>query len=67
MVGLGSDDDWILYPMILDDTKLKEQLFIQLWNRRADQVDWNVPMSKGEYKKKRCTPSTFGRNLGRYS
>ena len=59
MVGLGSDDDWILYPMILDDTKLKEQLFIQLWNRWADQVDWNVPMSKGEYKKKRCTPLNF--------
>lgn len=49
MVGLGSDDDWFLNPMSFDDTKLKEQLFIQLWNRRADQVDWNVPMSKGEY------------------
>jgi len=49
MVGMGSDDDWFLNPMILDDTKLKEQLFIQLWNRRADQTDWNVPMSKGEY------------------
>ena len=49
MVGLGSDDDWFLNPMSLDDTKLKEQLFIQLWNRRAQQVDWNVPMSKGEY------------------
>ena len=49
MVGMGSDDDWFLNPMCFDDTKLKEQLFIQLWNRRADQVDWNVPMSKGEY------------------
>lgn len=49
MVGLGSDDDWFLNPMSLDDTKLKEQLFIQLWNRWADQVDWNVRMSRGEY------------------
>ena len=49
MVGLGSDDDWFLNPMSFDDTKLKEQLFIQLWNRRAEQADWNVPMSKGEY------------------
>lgn len=49
LVGLGADDDWILNPMNLDDTKLKEKLFIDLWNRRAGQVDWNEPMSRGEY------------------
>ena len=49
MAGLGSDDDWFLNPMSFDDTKLKEQLFIQLWNQRADQVEWNAPMSQGEY------------------
>lgn len=49
LTGLGADDDWILNPMNLDDTKLKEKLFMQLWNRRADQVDWNEKMSEGEY------------------
>lgn len=49
LVGLGADDDWILNPMNLDDTKLKEKLFIELWNRRAEQVDWNESMSRGEY------------------
>ena len=49
LAGLGEDDDWILNPMNLDDTKLKEKLFMQLWNRRAEQVDWNEKMSDGEY------------------
>ena len=49
MVGLGADDDWILNPMNLDDTKLKEKLFMGLWNRRADQTEWNERMSDGEY------------------
>ena len=48
-VGLGADDDWILNPMNLDDTKLKEKLFSGLWNQRAAQVDWNEKMSRGEY------------------
>lgn len=49
LAGLGEDDDWILNPMNLDDTKLKEKLFMGLWNRRAEQVDWNEKMSDGEY------------------
>lgn len=49
MVGLGADDDWILNPMNLDDTDLKEKLFISLWNQRADQVSWNEKMSEGKY------------------
>ncbi len=49
LAGLGADDDWILNPMNLDDTKLKEKLFSTLWNRRAEQVDWNEKMSRGEY------------------
>lgn len=49
MLGMGADDDWILNPMNLDDTKLKEKLFSGLWNRRADQVGWNEKMSGGEY------------------
>lgn len=47
--GLGSDDDWIMNPMNLDDTKLKEKLFMGLWNQRVEQVDWNEKMSEGEY------------------
>lgn len=49
LAGLGADDDWILNPMNLDDTKLKEKLFMGLWNQRADQVSWNEKMSDGEY------------------
>jgi len=49
LAGLGADDDWILNPMNLDDTKLKERLFMGLWNRRAEQVSWNEKMSRGEY------------------
>lgn len=49
LAGLGADDDWILNPMNLDDTKLKERLFMGLWNQRAEQVDWNEKMSSGEY------------------
>ena len=49
LMGLGADDDWILNPMNLDDTKLKEKLFMGLWNQRADQTDWNAPMSEGRY------------------
>ena len=49
LAGLGADDDWILNPMNLDDTKLKEKLFMGLWNRRAEQVEWNEQMSEGAY------------------
>lgn len=49
LAGLGADDDWILNPMNLDDTKLKEKLFMGLWNRRAEAVSWNEKMSDGEY------------------
>ena len=49
LVGLGADDDWILNPMNLDDTKLKEKLFGTLWNQRAEEAPWNEKMSVGEY------------------
>lgn len=47
--GMGADDDWILNPMCLDDTKLKEKLFMELWNRLAPQTEWNLKMSTGVY------------------
>lgn len=49
LMGLGSDDDWILNPMNADDTKLKERVFSTMWNQRVGQVDWNQKMSRGEY------------------
>lgn len=48
-LGLGADDDWVLNPMNLDDTKVKEKLFCGLWNQRAGQVSWNEQMSAGQY------------------
>lgn len=48
-LGLGADDDWILNPMIVDDTKMKELLFSQQWNAWAEQAPWNHRMSTGEY------------------
>ena len=60
LAGLGADDDWILNPMNLDDTKLKEKLFCTLWNRRADQVAWNEPMSRGEYAEVIINQEYFG-------
>ena len=49
LVDMNADDDWILNPMNLDDTKLKEKVFMGLWNTRAEQVSWNEKMSEGEY------------------
>ena len=49
LAGLGNDDDWILNPMSLDDTFVKEKLAMQLWNELAEQSLWNYRMSMGEY------------------
>lgn len=49
LLGLGSDDDWILNSMVMDDTKMKEKLFMDTWNEMAETSDYNYKMSKGEY------------------
>ena len=49
LLGLGKDDDWILNGMSLDDTALKEQLFMMLWNQMASETPYDYPMSTGEY------------------
>ena len=49
LTGLGADDDWLLNPMNLDDTKLKEKLFCRLWNENTAQLGWNEQMSEGQY------------------
>ena len=48
-LGLGEDDDWILNAMAMDDTKLKEKMFMDLWNGWADLNPWNYKMSAGGY------------------
>lgn len=49
LLGMGADDDWILNSMIKDDTKIKEKLFMELWNELADKEEYNYKMSTGEY------------------
>ncbi len=49
LLGLGEDDDWILNSLTMDDTRIKEKLFIDLWNTMAEETDYNYKMSSGEY------------------
>lgn len=49
LLGMGSDDDWILNSLVHDDTKIREKLAMDLWNTYAAQEPWNFPMSTGEY------------------
>ena len=48
-LNLGSDDDWILNSLVMDDTKMREQLFMHLWNTLAETEGGNPRMSAGEY------------------
>ena len=48
-LGLGSDDDWILNPMSMDDTFVKEKLVQTLWSQLISKTDYNYKMSQGEY------------------
>ncbi len=48
-LGLGSDDDWILNPMSMEDTNIREKLFMDLWNEMAAETAYNYPMSTGRY------------------
>lgn len=49
LLGLGSDDDWILNAMTMDDTKLKEKFTMDIWNQIFTQNEQNKKMSTGEY------------------
>ncbi len=49
LLGLGRDDDWILNSLTMDDTRIKEKLFMDLWNIIAAGTDYNYKMSSGEY------------------
>ncbi|MBO5323307.1 MAG: CotH kinase family protein [Oscillospiraceae bacterium] len=48
-LGLGADDDWILNCLTMDDTKMKEKLFMDYWNTLAAREDHMFKMSTGEY------------------
>lgn len=49
LLGLGSDDDWILNPLSLDDSKEKEKFLQSLWNEMAQDAPWDEKMSEGGY------------------
>ena len=49
LLGLGSDDDWILNPMSMDDTFVKEKITQELWKQLCEQTDYNYHMSQGKY------------------
>ena len=49
LLGLGEDDDWILNSLTMDDTRIKEKLFMDLWNTMVTETDYNYKMSSGEY------------------
>lgn len=49
LLGMGKDDDWILNPMSMDDTKMREKLFAKLWNELCRESPDDMPMSEGEY------------------
>ena len=49
LLGLGSDDDWILNAMNMEDSNVREKLFMELWNEVAEESGHNYPMSRGEY------------------
>lgn len=49
LLGLGADDDWILNSLTMDDTKIREKLFFDIWNTLAASTNYNYRMSDGEY------------------
>lgn len=49
LFGLGSDDDWILNAIAYDNTRIREKLFIELWNDMAETTDYNDRMTDGQY------------------
>lgn len=49
LLGMGSDDDWILNAMMFDDAKVKEKFLSELWNKMAENAEWDYPMTTCEY------------------
>lgn len=49
LFGLGADDDWIFNAIAFDHTRIRERLFIDLWNDMAAETDYNNRMTDGQY------------------
>ena len=49
LLGMESDDDYILNPMWLDDLKVREMMTITLWNEIAEEKNSNLRMSDSKY------------------
>ena len=49
LIGMGADGDWILNPMNLDDTKLREKSAIDLWNNYIKNPANDYAMSDAQY------------------
>ena len=49
LLGLGSDDDYILNPMNRDDTDIREKFLMDFWNKYFGSAESNFNMSTGEY------------------
>ena len=49
LLGLGSDDDWILNGMSMDDTNVKEKFTQELWNELVNNTNYNYKMTSSEY------------------
>lgn len=49
LLGLSSDDDWILNAMSLDDTRVRDKFTQDLWNQCLINTTEEYPMSQGHY------------------
>lgn len=47
--GLGSDDDWILNAMGLDDMKMRQKAIATYWNQISADSNPYLPMCSGQY------------------
>lgn len=49
LLGMPGGKGWILNPLIRDDSKVREPLFMELWNDLARETVYNDRMSEGQY------------------
>ncbi len=49
LLELGTDDDWILNPLNMDDLKIREKVCMELWTQMSQTNQSNKDMSSGEY------------------
>lgn len=49
LLGMRSDEDWLLYSLSTDPSRAKEMTCITLWNELAAQTEWDYPTCEMEY------------------